>query len=142
MSREQIADLVHRYADAVVHRDAATWTATWTPTATWELAPGRRVEGRDDIVGLWNRAMDGFAAVVQTVSNGAAELDEAAGSGTGRWYVTEHWKRADGTGGILLAYYDDRYTRADGTWVFSKRSLVVLYQGAADLSGDFLAPSS
>jgi hypothetical protein len=138
VSRAHIADLVHRYADAVVRRDEAQWAATWAATATWELAPGWRVEGRDEIVDLWNRAMDGFAAVVQTVSNGTAELDEEAGTGTGRWYVSEHWKRTDGTGGILLAYYDDEYVRTDGEWSFAARALTAQYNGPADLSGDFL----
>ncbi len=139
MSREHIADLVHRYADAVVRRDEAQWSATWAPDATWELAPGLRVEGRDSIVELWNRAMDGFTAVVQTVANGTAELDEETGSGVGRWYVSEHWKRTDGTGGILLAYYDDHYARLDDRWLFAGRTLVAQYNGAADLSGDFLS---
>ena len=60
MSRDAIAELVHRYADAVVHRDEAQWAATWATDAVWELGKGRRVEGREAIVGLWNGAMDTF----------------------------------------------------------------------------------
>ena len=138
MSHTDIADLVHRYADAVVHRDEAQWSATWAPDAVWELGQGRRVEGRDAIVGLWNGAMDTFTAVVQNALNGATDIDDSAGTGTGRWYVLEHWQRADDSRGILLAHYDDAYVRLDGNWLFASRELVVHYAGPPDLSAPFL----
>lgn len=137
MSRDLIADLVHRYADAVVRRDPEQWSSTWASDAAWELGRGRRVEGRDAILGLWNSAMDGFKAVVQNVVNGAVDLDDAAGTGTGRWYIIEHWARADDSRGILLAHYDDGYVRVDGEWLFSSRELTIHYSGAPDLSGTF-----
>jgi ketosteroid isomerase-like protein len=134
--REAISALVHRYADAVVRRDQAQWASTWAENAEWQLAPGRSVEGRGAIVGLWVKAMGGFAAVVQTVTNGAVDVDGDAASG--RWYVNEHFCRADGVAGILLAYYDDTYVRVDGQWLFASRALVPQYQGPADLSAPFL----
>ncbi len=137
MSRTEIHDLVHRYADAVVHRNPEQWAATWADDAVWELGKGRRVEGRDAILALWNSAMDGFKAVIQNVVNGTAELDEAAGTGSGRWYIHEHWHRASDERGILLAYYDDTYTRIDGDWRFASRELTIQYGGPPDLSGTF-----
>lgn len=137
MSRVAITDLTHRYADAVVHRDADQWAATWAPDAVWELGKGRRVEGRDAILGLWNSAMDGFKAVVQNVVNSTATLDGEAGTGSGRCYIMEHWWRADDSKGILLAYYDDLYTRVDGEWLFASRELVIQYGGPQDLSAPF-----
>ncbi len=138
MSRDAIEDLVHRYADAVVRRDAEQWSSTWAPDAVWELGKGRRVEGRDAILALWNSAMDGFRAVVQNVVNGTVDLDDAAGTGTGRWYIIEHWQRTDDSRGILLACYDDTYVGVDGNWMFASRELVVQYSGPPDLSGTFL----
>ena len=137
MSRDAIEDLVHRYADAVVHRNPDQWSATWAPDAVWELGKGRRVEGRDAILNMWNGAMDGFAAVVQNVVNGSVTLNESAGAGTGRWYIIEHWKRSDDSVGILLAYYDDAYTRVDDEWLFASRELTVQYGGPPDLSAPF-----
>jgi len=137
MSRVAITDLTHLYADAVVHRNADQWAATWAPDAVWELGKGRRVEGRDAILGLWNSAMDGFKAVVQNVVNSTATLDEDAGTGSGRCYIMEHWWRADDSKGILLAYYDDLYTRVDGEWLFASRELVIQYGGPQDLSAPF-----
>ncbi len=137
MSRDAIADLVHRYADAVVRRDPEQWSTTWATDAVWDLGKGRRVDGREAILALWNSAMDGFKAVVQNVVNGTAEIDEAAGTGTGRWYIIEHWNRADDSRGILLAYYDDTYKRVDGQWYFASRELIIQYGGPQDLSADF-----
>ncbi|MGA9278175.1 nuclear transport factor 2 family protein [Ilumatobacter sp.] len=132
-----INDLTHRYADAVVHRDAEQWASTWAPDAVWELGKGRRVEGRDAILELWNSAMDGFKAVVQNVVNSTATLDEEAGTGSGRSYIMENWTRTDDSRGILLAYYDDLYTRVDEQWLFASRELVIQYGGPPDLSAPF-----
>ena len=136
--RSDIEDLVHFYADAVVRRDGEQWAATWDEDAVWELGKGRRVEGREAIFALWNSAMDGFNAVVQNVVNGTADLDESAGTGTGRWYIFEHWRRANDDSGILLAYYDDTYVRRDDRWLFASRQLAIQYSGPPDLSGSFL----
>ena len=138
MSRDPIADLVHRYADAVVHHDGAEWGATWAADAHWELGQGRRVEGRDAILELWHGAMGTFAAVVQTVLNGTYELDDDAGTGSGRWYIQEHFQRSGGETGMLLAHYDDTYALVDGRWCFASRELVVHYGGPQDLSAPFL----
>lgn len=137
MSRDAIEDLVHTYADAVVRRDPDQWSSTWAVDAFWNLGGGRRVEGREAILALWTSAMDGFKAVVQNVVNGTADLDEEAGTGSGRWYIMEHWNRADDSRGILLAYYDDTYVRVDGDWLFASRELVIQYGGPPDLSAPF-----
>lgn len=136
MARDEIATLVHRYADAVVHRDGEQRGSCWAEDARWVLGPGRAVEGREAIVALWHKAMGGFDAVVQHVHNGDVRID--GDRGEGRWYIGEHFRRADGQVGILLAYYDDTYVRVDGTWLFASRMLVPQYQGPPDLSAPFL----
>lgn len=136
MSRDPIAELVHLYADAVVHKNPDQWSATWAADAVWELGKGRRVEGRDAILELWTNAMGGFKAVVQTVLNGTYELNDD-GTGSGRWYIQENFHRANDDKGKLLAHYDDLYVKVDGRWLFSSRELVVHYGGPADMSADF-----
>jgi len=138
MSRSAIEDLVHLYADAVVHRDGDQWSATWDADGVWKLGQDRRAEGRKAIYELWNTAIDGFNAVVQNVLNGTVELDDPAGTGTGRWYILEHWQRINGDRGILLAYYNDTYVCRDDRWLFASRELVPQYSGSPDLSAPFL----
>ena len=57
------------------------------------------------------------------------EVDEAAGTGTGRVTVEERYQRADGQRGTLLGVYHDRYRRTGGTWRFAGRRLQVLDHG-------------
>src|SRR5262249_42796128 len=44
--RELIAELVHRYADAVVHKDRERWAACWAEDAHWYLSEGRTATGK------------------------------------------------------------------------------------------------
>lgn len=134
--REAIAGLVHRYADAVVRRDADQWTACWAPDSRWHLSPSRSVEGREAIAALWVSAMATFTAVVQMVNNGEVHVEGDTASG--RWYITERFRRMNGDAGMLLAHYDDVYIAIDGAWLFASRALVVHYQGPPDLSAPFL----
>jgi ketosteroid isomerase-like protein len=133
--RELLAELVHRYADAVVHRDGEQWAATWAEDATWVLGPGREVVGRTAIVELWQGAMGRFDAVVQNVVNGEVTVDGDTASG--RWYIMEHFRKSSGEPGILLAFYDDTYVRAGIGWLFASRRLSAQYQGPPDLSAPF-----
>jgi SnoaL-like domain len=134
--REAIVELVHRYADAVVRRDAEQWGSCWATDARWILSADRDVVGREAIVALWTKAMANFNAVVQNVYNGAVEITGASASG--RFYIGEHFQRATGDVGILLAYYDDTFSNINGEWLFSSRRLVQQYQGPPDLSAPFL----
>lgn len=134
-----IQELVHLYADAVVHRDATQWSECWAEDARWDLGRGRDVEGREAIRELWLGAMAGFAAVVQVVNNGTAWPTGDADHAAGRWYITEAFARANGERGTLHAHYDDTYVRRDGAWRFASRSLQPHYMGTPDLSGAFLS---
>lgn len=139
-----IQRLSNRYADAVVRRNAEQWESCWAADAVWDLGVGRdgqsrRVEGRDAIVALWRSAMGGMAAVVQNVLNGEAwTVDGQPDRATGRWYINERFRRANGVVGILLADYNDEYARTADGWLFAYRTLQVHYQGPPDLSADFL----
>jgi hypothetical protein len=137
-----IQRLVHRYVDAVIHRDGVLWGSTWAADATWDLGRNRLVEGREAIVNLWYTAMGSMHAVVQVVHSGDVRYGDAAhpdatDRASGRWYINEWFRRADGTNGMLLAHYDDDYVQVDGEWLFSRRFLQSHYSGPPDLSADF-----
>ncbi len=134
--KQAIAELVHRYADAVCRRDEEQWASCWADDASWSLGMGRDPEGRDAIVELWRTAMSGFSHAIQMVNNGSVEVD--GDTATGRWYIDEHLRRTDGTASRFLAWYDDTYVRTSGGWQFSRRAVQGLYAGAADLSAGFV----
>jgi len=138
--RELIAALVHRYADAVVHKDKDRWAACWADDAHWYLGQGRTATGKTAIVEHWVESMAPIEMVVQNVLNGAVEV--AGATAAGRWYIVEHVRRGNGDVNLLLAYYDDTYVCIDGAWLFASRRLTKLYHGPPDLSDSFTSPPS
>jgi SnoaL-like domain len=132
-----IERLLHRYVDAVIHRDGVKWSSCWAEHATWDLGRNRLVEGKAAIVDLWYSAMKNMHAVVQVVHSGEVHYGTGTDTAAGRWYINEWFRRADGTNGMLLAHYDDEYVRVDGEWLFSRRFLQSHYSGPPDLSADF-----
>jgi hypothetical protein len=134
-AREDIADLVDRYADGVTRRDVAQWSSCWADDASWAISPTRVATGRDAIVAMLEQAFAILDGVVQNVLHGTVSIDGAAGRG--RWYLIEHMRRVSGETTLLLARYEDTYVERDGCWLFSSRALVPSYQGPPDLSGAF-----
>jgi ketosteroid isomerase-like protein len=134
---QAIERLVHRYIDAVIHRDGVQWSSTWAEDAVWDLGRGRLVNGREAIAKLWYGAMAGMHAVYQAAHSSDVRYGDSVDHAAGRCYINEWFRRADGTNSILLAHYDDEYVRVDGEWLFSRRLLVVHYSGAPDLSAEF-----
>ena len=138
MSDARIADelairnLVARYADAVAAKDRETWAATWAPDGEWNLM-GRAAEGRESIVELWLKLIEGFSLVMQVATNGV--IDVAGDRATGRWTVNEYGWTTAGGGVVTLGLYRDTYARVDGAWLFARRRFDLLYSGPPDLSG-------
>ena len=131
----EIRNLVARYSDAVNRRDANDWGPTWAKQGEWHLM-GNATQGRDAIVALWENLMQNFPFVMQLVHSGVIEVQ--GDRGTGRWYLTEISRGADGNAGSMIGVYHDRYLREDGAWTFERRRFDVLYMGPPDLSGQLL----
>ena len=138
--RQPIAELVHRYCDAVVRQDRDQWGATWSEDSLWELGPDRIIEGRGPIIAHWVESIARNEVVVHQASNGGVK---GTGDTTaeGRWYITEHLKRRSGELAMLLAWYDDTYVCDDGSWLFASRRLTPIYRGPPDLSGSWTRPA-
>ena len=135
-----IGRLVHRYCDAVCQGDTDAWIGTWADDGVWEIGRGPTV-GKDAIRVAYERAMGLFESVNQLSFNGAADLDHASGTGSGRWYMCEYAKARSGSTFFYLGHYDDTYCRTElDEWCFATRTLTWLYQGPPDLSGLFGPP--
>jgi hypothetical protein len=134
-AEQLIGDLVHRYADAVTRRDVPRWADCWTEDACWELRADRVARGRAAIVDQLERALATLEGVVQSVLHGSVRVE--GGKATGRWSLSEHYRRVGGEAGLLLFAYDDTYLEREGRWLFGGRTLVPSYVGPPDLSGTF-----
>ena len=135
MSKE-IRTLLARYADAVCRFDAEQWAATWAEDAVWKMAPMSKT-GRDEISTTWQGMLANLDGVIHACLNGWADLGEDAGTGTGRWYVIEHFKRPGSDPMTLYGHYDDKYCVEDGEWKFARRALNRIYSGPPDMSAPF-----
>ncbi len=130
-----IRDLVYRYADAVCRRDEAAWADTWADDGLWCLPGAPAARGKEAIVALWVGAMAGFPFVAQIVNYGTLQIDGDRASG--RWYLTEDIKFADGGGMHNISTYQDKYVKTADGWKFSERHYAILYndEGKGDMSG-------
>lgn len=138
MDRERITDelaireLVDRYADAVVRRDADAWGATWALDGEWHIL-GDIVRGREALVEKWRELVSQLPFVHQIASGGLIEFDGKTASG--RFYINEYAKTGTGAGLLLLGVYLDDYVCKDGDWLFLRRRIHPLYMGPPDMSG-------
>lgn len=130
-----IRDLVARYADAVVRRDAEAWAATWAEDGEWHIF-GQPTRGRDEVVALWKTLMGTLSFVLQVPSSGIVRIEGTRG--TGRWHITEYGKGNDGAGTLTLGTYQDEYCRIGDLWRFRLRRFDALYMGPPDLSSQAL----
>ena len=71
-----IRDLVNRYSDAVVRRDAKAWGDTWAENAEWYIL-GNSICGRVEIVERWQEAT-GKQALLEGTGKTFDQLAEGA----------------------------------------------------------------
>ena len=129
-----LRNLMARYVDAVNRYDGDAWAATWAEDATWNLL-GTDVQGRDNIVGLWQQMMESFDFALMLPSTCLFEV--SGDKASGHWYLHEHTRNNEGERATILSRYMDTYTRVNGEWLYQSRQYEIMYQGPADLSGQF-----
>jgi AcrR family transcriptional regulator len=121
-----LRQLCARHADAILRNDADGWSATWTDDARWSITPGVVIEGRTAVTSAWVASMRKLSWLIQTPAICVFEVDEIAGSATGRVTIDERFERKRGGAGALLGTYSDEYRREGGTWLFHSRTLHVI----------------
>lgn len=118
-----LRQLIARYADSVIRADSEACRALWTPDATWQVGEGRIEKGRDAITTAWVKAYPKPGQTVHSAPNAVFEVDEQAGTATGRVTVFEEGHLPKGNPSRTIGVYHDVYTRRDGTWLFASRRL-------------------
>lgn len=132
-----LRNLMARYVDAVHRSDATAWGATWADDARWNLM-GTDVNGRANIVALWQQIMTGFEFALMLPSSCLFSIDGDTASG--HWYLQEHTRDKDGNGSSIVSRYLDSYSRRNGQWLYQSRHCSFIYHGTPDLSGNYTAP--
>lgn len=129
-----IRDLCARYIDAVNRKNGDDWQVTWAENASWFLL-GQEVTGRDNILAFWLDTMNLFDFVV--MAQNSLTLEVNGDRATGRCYITEYLSMKGAEPGTTQGVYDDTFVKEDGEWRIDSRNYHILYQGPADLSGQY-----
>ncbi|MEM1113963.1 MAG: nuclear transport factor 2 family protein [Pseudomonadota bacterium] len=132
---QALRDLMATYLDAVYRNDGEAWKATWTEDSEWNLV-GNAVTGRDNIYAMWQGAMASFEFAMMVPSIGKFEIDGDVASGF--WYLQEFTRDHDGNTSCIVSRYLDTYVRENGRWLYKSRHYDFIYNGPADLSGNFM----
>ena len=129
-----LRNLMGKYTDAVNRYDADSWISTWAEDASWNLL-GTPVEGRDNILGLWQQMMSGFDFAIMMPNSCLFQVD--GDSATGHWYLHEYTRDKEGNTMTILSRYEDTYIKEDEQWLFKIRNYSFIYHGGPDLSGTY-----
>ncbi len=126
--------LMARYVDAVNRRDGEAWATTWAVDASWNLL-GMEVEGRSNILSLWQQVLQGFEFAIMMPSSATFEV--RGNEATGHWYLHEYTRDNEGKASTILSHYLDNYRKIDGQWFYQSRHYSLIYHGDPDLSGTY-----
>jgi len=130
----EIQMLAQRYADAVMRHDADDWGACWAEDGVWDLGQGEPFRGRDNVVSMWKKAMEGYPFAVFIVLPGIVDVDGETATMTS--YVEENLEGTDGNGFRVYGCYKDNLVKENGKWVFKERHYNVLYRGPVSFDGN------
>ena len=133
-----LRNLMARYVDAVHRRDGDAWIATWAEDSQWNLL-GNPVDGKANILGLWQQMMGGFEFALMLPSSSLFEID--GDSASGHWYLHEYSRDLEGNTSTIISRYQDTYIKEGGQWRYKSRQYQFIYNGPADLSGDYTPPA-
>lgn len=133
-----LRNLMAKYVDAVNRSDGEAWISTWAEDGCWNLL-GNPVQGRDNILALWQQMMGGFEFALMLPSSCLFEID--GDSASGHWYLHEYTRDKEGNASTVLSRYVDSYVKIAGQWLFKNRDYGFIYNGPADLSGNYTPPT-
>lgn len=119
------------YADAVIRRDAAAWSATWAPDGRWYFL-GEWIEGRDEIVARWQGAMKGFPIVFHQVTS--EQIEVSGDTARSRVYLTEEVVTTEQHALRFIGVYNDICVCRDARWCYQERRFDLVYQGPGSLA--------
>lgn len=121
-----LRQLVSRYCDTINRGDSDGFVACWTDDGVWTR--GKPVVGQEALRSQFKKITTGFSWLQHTAPNAVFEVDESAGTGSGRVTMHEASKSNKSGSGSLFGVYHDRYRRVAGAWLFYERKLEVVHR--------------
>lgn len=132
--RVEIDALRNEYTDAGMCGDLDRFAALFAPDAVLRMPHiGIELVGRQEIRAEIERLRGFWEFMIQNTHPGVLRLEGDTASG--RAYIMEFGRFADGTSHLNHAVYHDRYRRTPDGWLFTERRYEVRYVDATELTG-------
>jgi uncharacterized protein (TIGR02246 family) len=127
--KQALSELPYRYARGCDTQDPAIFAAIFTEDGVI-VSPAGTISGRDQIVDIVPRMLgEMYLRCMHFVGNILVEIDGDEASG--ETYCFAHHLTPDGEGQasdyVMSIKYSDNYRRVDGTWLFARRELALLW---------------
>lgn len=124
LARQQIDDLVHRFADAVTRKDIESCRDLLTTDADLVITNWETFRGREGILDGLTALVADWEQIIFTNHSGIVTVD--GDRATGQWYLREFGIKL-GKPFDITGVYHDVYAKADGTWRFAWRRYDTLH---------------
>jgi uncharacterized protein (TIGR02246 family) len=119
--KDAIRDLMYRYCfetDRAADPDA--WAALFTEDGIWDGAEFGRIQGRDGLRDFMVKATSGGGAGFRhNMSNILIEVEGERAQARSYFLLVQVGK--DGPKPFYAGYYEDRFVKQGGQWLFSER---------------------
>lgn len=122
VDREAIRDLACRYAHHVWHRDVPAIAQLFTEDGRMDTPDLPTLTGRQEITESYEKIFSDMD-LYPFVHNHVVDLD--GDTATGTCYLDLR-SRVDGRDIMAAGYYQDRYERVGGRWLFGHRDLTMV----------------
>ncbi len=126
-ARNELQDLISRYAHGFDHQDAGLLRSIWREDAVLDLSFFGRFDGIEEIMGAARQYWDAAPFMHHWMANPLIEIDLAAGTATAATeldclctYVEEGTSHIGGT-------YRDSFVREDGRWTIAERVFEIAF---------------
>lgn len=121
----EIQGATHRYARGLDRFDPQEALSAFTDDAVWDATPVgmERFEGREQILGFFERDADAIADQFHIITNHLVDLDPGGETASGTNYVFSEGHTESGAAFKAIALNEDTYRRTGAGWLISSRRI-------------------
>lgn len=125
--RLAIRELIETFAVGVTTIDPELWGSTWADEGCWKTpSMPEIVQGKTAVVAKFNEMMAYLQFMSMSAIPSPTDLEFDGDTATGKAYCRELIFPKAGGQRIVIGYFDDKYVKRDGRWLFASRIYTVI----------------
>lgn len=125
--RLAIRELIETFAVGVTTIDADLWGSTWAEEGSWKTpSMPEPVQGKTAVVAKFKEMMAYLQFMSMSAIPSPTDLVFDGDTATGKAYCRELIFPKAGGQRIVIGYFDDKYVKRDGQWLFASRVYTVI----------------